>query len=62
MGIPYKIAYDTNADTEYDAGCSMRTRRCGVELKELSRGQSLQLSDLIDAHVSAAGSKQPGDS
>jgi len=60
MGIPYKIAYDANADEETDVP-NVRTRRCGVELTGLSRGQFDQLSELIHAHAASAGSVSPGE-
>lgn len=53
VGVPYKIAYDADADDECD-GPGIRTRRCGIELTGLSRGQFDQLRELILANAASA--------
>lgn len=60
MGVPYKIAYDANADDPSDVS-SIRTRRCGVEFVGLTRGQFEQLRELIQVHAASAGRYTPGE-
>jgi hypothetical protein len=61
VGIPYKIAYDADADGEWEVA-NIRTRRCGVELTGLSRSQFDRLCELIHAHAdSAAAGVSPGE-
>ena len=60
MGVPYKIAYDANADDPLDLS-SVRTRRCGVRFIGMTRGQLEQLRELVHAHASSAGCFSPGE-
>lgn len=59
-GVPYKIAYDANADEPLEAS-SVKTRRCGVEFTGMTRGQLEQLRELVHAHACAADHLTPGE-
>lgn len=60
VGVPYKIAYDADADDGADSFV-VKTRRCGVELIGLTPSQLEQLSDLIHAHAASAVHAAPGE-